>query len=200
MSNLESLFHHRWAVPILAELERSRGARFVTLAHRLGLGRESLTRTLAALVSAGLVERNPGYGHPLRPEYILTGAGKRLGPHAVALADALAALELRDVGLRKWSMPVVFALAPDGGRRFSELRAALPGSTPRAMTFALKDLAGAGLVERTVTDGFPPGTVYRLTRRADQVAAAVRALDAGLRPETRPRREGRPRPGTTARP
>jgi DNA-binding HxlR family transcriptional regulator len=194
VSNLESFFHHRWAVPILAELERTRGARFVTLAHRLGLSRESLTRTLSALVQAGLVERNPGYGHPLRPEYILTGDGKRLGPHAVALADALSTLELSDVGLRKWSMPVVLALSPGGGRRFSELRVALPASTPRAMTSALKDLAGAGLVERTVTDDFPPATVYRLTPRADPIAVAVRALEAELRPGTRPRREDRRRP------
>jgi DNA-binding HxlR family transcriptional regulator len=181
MSNLVSLFHHRWAVPILAELERAGGARFVTLAHRLGLSRESLTRTLAALMVAGLVERNPGYGHPLRPEYVLTAPGKRLGPHAVALAHALAAANAVDVGLRKWSMPVVLALSHDGGRRFSELRTALPGSTPRAMTLALKDLAGAGLLERTVTEDFPPATVYRLTAHAGPVAAAVRALDEQLR-------------------
>ena len=193
MSTLPSLFHHRWAVPILAELERSRGARFVTLAHRLGLGRESLTRTLAALVAAGLVERNPGYGHPLRPEYVLTGAGSRLGPHAVALTEALAELGAADVGLRKWSMPVVLAVGANGGRRFSELRAALPGSTPRAMTIALKDLAAAGLLERSVTDDFPPATVYRLTPRAGPVAGAVRGLDESLSPGTRPRPAGRPR-------
>jgi DNA-binding HxlR family transcriptional regulator len=172
----------------------------VTLAHRLGLGRESLTRTLGALIAAGLVERNPGYGHPLRPEYILTASGKRLGRHAVALADALAALDLEDVGLRKWSMPVVLALSHDGGRRFSELRAALPASSPRAMILALKDLAGGGLVERTVTDDFPPATLYRLTPRADPVAAAVRALDAALTRETPPRPADRRRRERRARP
>jgi DNA-binding HxlR family transcriptional regulator len=127
-------------------------------------------------------------------------SGKRLGPHAVALADALAALDLEDVGLRKWSMPVVLALSHDGGRRFSELRTALPASSPRAMTLALKDLAGAGLVERKVTDDFPPGTLYRLSPRADRVVVAVRALDAGLRPERRPPRADRRRRERRARP
>jgi len=47
MSNLVGLFHNRWSVPILAELRRQRGTRFVTLARTLGVSGESLRRTLA---------------------------------------------------------------------------------------------------------------------------------------------------------
>jgi DNA-binding HxlR family transcriptional regulator len=171
MSNLISLFHHRWAVPVLAELHRERGARFVTLANRLGVGRESLTRTLAALMEEGLVRRNPGYGHPLRPEYVLTPTGIRVADGCDRLLTSLDGLH--DVALRKWSMPVVHALdrAP---RRFSELRAALPSITSRALALALKDLQAAGLVERSVTDDYPPATVYRLTSRARPLAAVLR--------------------------
>ena len=64
---------------MLAELERQRGARFVALANRLGVSRDSLTRTLGALIDAGFVARNPGHGHPLRPEYILTKRGVPVG-------------------------------------------------------------------------------------------------------------------------
>ena len=60
MSTLVALFHNRWSVPILAELHRQRGSRFVTLARTLGMSRESLRRTLAALIESGLVGRNPG--------------------------------------------------------------------------------------------------------------------------------------------
>ncbi|MGH2451320.1 MAG: winged helix-turn-helix transcriptional regulator, partial [Candidatus Limnocylindria bacterium] len=74
--SISALFHHRWAAPVLAELDRSRGSRFVTLSNRLALSRESLRRTLTALIDAGLVMKNPGYGHPLRPEYILTERGR----------------------------------------------------------------------------------------------------------------------------
>ena len=49
MSTLVALFHNRWSVPILAELHRQRGSRFVTLSRTLGLSRESLRRTLAAI-------------------------------------------------------------------------------------------------------------------------------------------------------
>lgn len=123
IEELIALCHHRWSAPVLAELGRTRGARFVVLVNRLGVGRASLQRTLAALVELGLVRRNPGYGHPLRPEYLLTPEGEEA---AVRCARLLAAVDGKaDVLLRKWSLPVLFALR--GNARFSELREALPG-------------------------------------------------------------------------
>jgi DNA-binding HxlR family transcriptional regulator len=158
--SLIELFHHRWAAPVLAELLREKGTRFVLLANRLGVGRESLRRTLEALIASGHVARNPGYGHPLRPEYVLTASGR---PVAQRCDRLLAALGPRaDVGLKKWSMPVLAALG--GSMRFSELREALPGVTARALALALKDLQAAGYVEREVVDDYPPTTIYRLTR------------------------------------
>jgi DNA-binding HxlR family transcriptional regulator len=170
-----SLFHHRWAAPVLAELHRSKGSRFVTLSNRLGLGRESLRRTLTALIEAGLVRKNPGYGHPLRPEYILTERGKQLAPSCARLLEALERVDAGQIGLKKWSMPAVLALA-DGECRYSELRKRLPGVTPRALALALKDLDAAELVERRVTGGYPPGTVYRLRRRAQPLARILAGL------------------------
>jgi DNA-binding HxlR family transcriptional regulator len=160
-------------VPILAELRRARGSRFVALANRLGIGRDSLTRTLAALVEDGLVRRNPGYGHPLRPEYVLSREGERIAAISELLLAELDGLV--DVALRKWSMPVVRSLG-GGALRFSELRASLPGVTGRALTLALKELQEAGLVERTVTDDYPPATVYRLTARGRPLARVLAAL------------------------
>ena len=48
--------------------------------------------------------------------------------------------------------------------------------TGRALALALKDLAAAGLVERTVTEDYPPGTVYRLTPRARPLLPILRRL------------------------
>jgi DNA-binding HxlR family transcriptional regulator len=177
MSSLIELFHFRWAVPILAELHRQRGSRFVTLSRTLGLNRESLRQTLRALIEGGLVARNPGYGHPLRPEYVLTERGRRVGEASRPLVEALRKRELEDIGLKKWSLPVVHALA-GGSRRFSELREDLPGISPRALTLALKDLESAGLVERRVTDDYPPATTYRLTRRGRPLTPLVGRLAA----------------------
>jgi DNA-binding HxlR family transcriptional regulator len=173
MSTLVALFHNRWSVPILAELHRQRGSRFVALSRILGLSGESLRRTLAALIEGGLVGRNPGYGHPLRPEYVLTSSGERIAAACRPLVERLRRSDLEEVGLKKWSMPVVYALA-DGPRRFSELREALEGISPRALTLALKDLEAARLVDRRVTDDYPPATVYRLTRAGWPLAALLR--------------------------
>jgi DNA-binding HxlR family transcriptional regulator len=123
------LFHHRWAVPILAELHRHGGSRFVPLAKGLRISHESLRQTLAALIDAGLVLRNPGYGHPLLPEYVLTAAGRRIAPVCLELVETLQRLGFEDGGLKKWSIPVLLELGRE--RRFVELRDALAIS-PRA--------------------------------------------------------------------
>jgi DNA-binding HxlR family transcriptional regulator len=180
--DLIELFHHRSAAPVLAVLARRGGVRFVELQRKLEVGSESLRRALDALVEQGLVARNPGYGHPLRPEYVLTRSGRPVAERCDRLLRALA--DRTDMGLKKWSMPVLASL--EGPMHFSELRAALPGLTPRGLTIALKDLQAAGYVERQVVDAYPPTTVYRVT-------PAGRALRRVLTPETRPRRGSRGR-------
>ena len=159
-SDLIKLFHHRWSAPVLAELERQRGSRFVALSRMLGVGRDSLRRTLDSLIAQGLVERNPGYGHPLRPEYLLTDRGRDVARRCgtlLALLDGNAELVLR-----KWSLPVLVVL--QGPMRFSEIRASLAGITGRALALALKDLQLAGLIERRVDDqSYPPSVVYEAT-------------------------------------
>ena len=175
--SIPGLLHHRWAVPALAELDRSGGSRFVPLVHALGASREGLRRTLDSLIGAGLVMRNPGYGHPLRPEYVLTKRGRKVAPHCARLMDALRQAGLEDVGLRKWSVAVLLALGRE--RRFAELRTIL-GATPRALTLALKELVRVGLVERRVHDGFPPSTSYRVTRGGQGLRRCGAALAAVL--------------------
>jgi DNA-binding HxlR family transcriptional regulator len=162
-AELVGLFHHRWAAPALALLDERGGARFVELQRRLGVTRESLRRALDALVGLGYVRRNEGYGHPLRPEYLITEPGRT----AAALAGRVSRSRARETLLRKWSVPVLAEL--EDPRRFSELRGALPGVTPRALALALQELESVGLVRREVLPTRPPSTVYRATARADTI-------------------------------
>src|SRR5436305_2442862 len=151
---LIELFHHRWAPPALALLDERGGARFVELQRKLGVGHASLVRALGTLIDLGYVRRNPGHGHPLRPEYVVAPAGRRVAP----LAHAVLAASARETLLKKWSVPVLVALESE--RRFSELHAALPAVTPRALALALRDLEDARLVTRDVRPTRPPSTVY----------------------------------------
>jgi DNA-binding HxlR family transcriptional regulator len=166
--DLIALFHHRWSAPVLAELLRQKGSRFAALAGILGVGRESLRRTLDSLLELGLVARNPGYGHPLRPEYVLTPRGRSVAARCTRL---LAAAGENDALLRKWSLPVLAALTRP--TRFSELRAALPTVTPRALALALKDLQAAGLVERRIEDAYPPIALYAATSEGRRLRRIV---------------------------
>ena len=175
-ASLPRLFHHRWAVPTLAALDATGGAaKFVTLRNQVGASRDSLRRTLRALIGAGLVRRNPGYGHPLRPEYMLTRPGRRLAPASATLVKKLKSLGIEEIALNKWSLPVVCALEAAGGR-FGRVRAALGEVTPRALARALRDLRRAGIIERRLVDSYPPYTEYRLTRRGRRLKALVLAL------------------------
>jgi DNA-binding HxlR family transcriptional regulator len=164
---LIELFHHRWAPPALALIAERHGARFVELQRGLGVGRDSLRRALDALVEQGLVCANEGYGHPLRPEYVVSATGRG----AAAAATRVLAAGPADVLLRKWSVPVLAEIGD--GRRFSELRTSLGGVTPRALALALQDLEAAGFVRREVLPTRPPSSVYRPTVRGRRIADAL---------------------------
>lgn len=161
----------------MAQLSTTGGSRFVPLANTLGVSRDTLRQTLDALIQAGLVTRNPGYGHPSRPEYVLTESGQRIGPVCVELMEELRRRGVEDVLLKKWSMPILAALSAES--RYGELRRAV-GATPRALTLALKELAARGLVERRVHTGFPPSTTYRLTPKSRILRRRVARLAADL--------------------
>ena len=172
---LVPLFHHRWVVPTVAHLFRlGGGSKFVTLQRRLGVGRETLKRALDAAREQGLVEPNPGYGHPMRPEYLLTLAGRRVGPATDRVLSELGE-PAAEAAFRKWSMPALLAVVGTEGR-FSQLRESLEPVTPRSLTLALRDLVGMGLLEREVKETFPPVTVYRVRAAAAGVLTALTEL------------------------
>ena len=171
---LSQFVHHRWTVPIIAELHASDGSKFVTLVNRLKLSKDSLSRTLEVLIEQGWVMRNPGYGHPLRPEYLLTPTGMLLGDACLRLVKRLREQNLEDIALRKWSLPVVFALA-QGTVRFSEILQVFPGITTRAVALALKDLQAAGLVEETAPGYSLSATGQELRPYLEVLAEALEA-------------------------
>ena len=172
MDRFVALFHRRWAVPVLAELARARGAKFVTLSKRLGAGRETLRATLDHLIEEGWVVRNPGYGHPMRPEYLLTPDGECLAPSSSRLLRTVRRLDVEPLAFRKWTMPVAYVLGRDH-HRFGELRGELHTITPRALALSLKDMEDRGLVDREIIDDYPPVSSYRLHPRARSIWSAL---------------------------
>lgn len=172
---LAPFFHHRWTASLLAELERAEGARFVELVHRLGVSRGGLRAALDRAIARDWVCRNPGYGHPLRPEYLPTDTGSRLGRAARPLLVAIRRQGLNEIARHKWTMPVLLAVA-GGAARFGEIKAVLGSITDRALAQALRDLIAVGLVRRRVLDTHPPASRYVRCRRGAALVRALRTL------------------------
>jgi DNA-binding HxlR family transcriptional regulator len=170
---LQRLTGGRWLMPLMAQLAAEDGSRFAAMLARLGLSRSALAASLAQLREAGWVRRNPGHGHPLRPEYVLTGAGAPIAAFAARIMAQRQRLGLEPAQLPRWSLPVVGRLSRDRAR-FSALRAALPPVTPRALSLTLKQMLAAALIDRALRDEFPPIAIYGLTGRGESLAEAMR--------------------------
>jgi DNA-binding HxlR family transcriptional regulator len=59
-------------------------------------------------------------------------------------------------------MPVIFVLQ-DTTKRFNVLQKALPDTTPKVLTEALRTLERNGMIERYVYPTIPPQVEYKLT-------------------------------------
>ncbi len=174
-TNLIELCHHRWILPILAELHRQNGgSKFVTLINRLQLSRDSLSRTLNQMQTLELITRNTVYAHPLRPEYILTAHTKALAASAFTLMQQL---EPQDTLLNKWALPTIQALQQQ--TRFSRLLEVLPNITSRALTMTLKDLKQGGYVWHLQRE-------YKLTKQGEALANAIQQLETALIQSNKP--------------
>ncbi|RYY34032.1 MAG: hypothetical protein EOP59_16875 [Sphingomonadales bacterium] len=169
---LRALGGNRWAVPVMALLSRQRGARFAVIASAFGLSHHSLSRSLDYLRNAGWVIPNPGHGHPLRPEYVLSEAGLPVGALCERIAAERERLALSAADLPRWSLPVVAGLAPDW-TRFGVLQTQLSPVTPRALSQTLQAMIGTDLVKRRLEDRYPPVALYGLTGRGQDLAGAL---------------------------
>ncbi|NBD29556.1 MAG: transcriptional regulator [Alphaproteobacteria bacterium] len=148
-----------WAIPILANLHAGTSGRQAPLIAATGASRTAFAQSMDHLISIGLLERNPGYGHPLRPEFRLT----ELGVPAAALANKIQRItseEDRDLLRRSWTLPVLTALHRSS--RFNDIKRNLQTITDRALSQSLKTMETRSWVHRYVDEvARPPQSIYR---------------------------------------
>jgi len=172
-ADLRTLVAGRWLVPLLALVGAEEGARFAVMLARLGLSRSALAASLAHLQEAGWLRHNPGHGHPLRPEYILTAAGAPVAAFCMKVMAERERLGLEPGQMPRWSLPLISTLGRDRAR-FSALRVSLTPVTPRALSLTLKQMLSVDLIDRALEDEFPPIAIYGLTGRGARLASAMR--------------------------
>lgn len=165
---LAHLTHHRWSVPALVEIHRmGGGARVAELLHRLEGHRLAIHQAVDQLIEIGLLMPNPGHGHPLRPEYLLSERGHRVAEASTRVVSELEKLDAAEIGLRKWTLPTTLAIA-QGANRFGEMRVLLVSATDRAISQCLGLMTDASLVS--------------VKKSKDDRRAAVYALRDGMAP------------------
>lgn len=136
-----------WSMPILAQMHAGIPGRQAPLLTATGAGRTAFAQSMDHLITIGLVERNPGYGHPLRPEFRLTD----LGRPAAELAHKIHLTSKDDdqtLLRRAWTLPVLAALHTP--RHFSEIKFDLSPITDRALSQSLKTMEAKTWVKRRV--------------------------------------------------
>lgn len=173
INDLVKVTSKAWALTILSVMHSGVPARQAPLLAACGASRSAFTQSLRHLVEIGMLERNPGHGHPLRPEYRLTRLGESMAAFAHRIHE-LVPQEDRALLRRIWTVPVLAALQTP--RRFNEMAGRLPMISDRALSQSLKSMEDRGWVVRSVVEGArPPRPIYS----AVGVGAAIsEAFDA----------------------
>jgi len=160
-----------WALPILSNMHAGIAGRQAPLLAATGASRTAFAQSMDHLITMGLLERNPGYGHPLRPEFRLTS----LGISAAAIANkiqSIAADEDQDLLRRSWTLPVLTSLHTPS--RFNDIKRSLPSITDRALSHSLKTMEVRSWVCRSVDEtARPPRSIYVAVNTGQVISQAT---------------------------
>ena len=163
--NEYKIFQYRWDIAILALLYVSKGGKLVTIQKHFGISRGVLRVCLARLIEADLLIINTGYGHPMRPEYILTKKGESLGPFCDEMLKEGRKQNIEEVFQNRWSCPIIIRTG-EQKIRFNELKKELVPVTSRALSSTVKFLNEIKCLRRDILDISPPSFSYSLGRKS----------------------------------
>ncbi|NOZ31872.1 MAG: transcriptional regulator [Alphaproteobacteria bacterium] len=161
-----------WSLNILALMHSGTSGRQASLLSASGAGRTAFTQSLGHLVDLGLLERNPGHGHPLRPEYRLTKRGVEVAIIADKIKMAVSRPAERALLRRAWTIPVL--AASQHPRYFTDIRNELVSITDRALSQSLKQLQAQHWLQRKVDTAIrPPRPLYQAVNIGARISQQV---------------------------
>lgn len=159
INDLVKLTARAWALPILAALADGVAGRQAALVTATGASRTAFAQSMEHLIQLGLADRNPGHGHPLRPEFRLTPQGQVAADLARGIQGYAGPTHLGLIK-RSWSVPVLASLARY--QHYGDVRRCLGPVTDRALSQTLRALEDNAWIQRRVIDtARPPRPVYR---------------------------------------
>ncbi|MEX3010307.1 winged helix-turn-helix transcriptional regulator [Hoeflea sp. TYP-13] len=169
---LVKLTSRAWCLSILAQMDRGVPGRQAALISATGAGRTAFRQSLDHLIDLGLMERNPGHGHPLRSEFRLTAEGAQIAGIAHKI-ETLVKQPSEQVLLRRaWSLPVLGASREP--RYFGEIKTQLHPITDRALSQSLKLLETHRWLRRDVeTSGRPFRARYQAANTGAEISRTI---------------------------
>ena len=168
MRSFVNITSRAWALPKLSNLHAGVAGRQAPLLVATGASRTAFAQSMDHLITLGLVERNPGYGHPLRPEFRLTSSGST----AAAIANKIQNVctdEDHDLLRRSWTLPVLTSLYSPS--HFNDIKRKLPTITDRALSQSLKSMEIRSWVCRSVDEAArPPRSIYEAVNTGEVIS------------------------------
>lgn len=175
IKNLVKLTSKAWTVSILAQIGAGVPGRQAALRKATGAGRTAFGQSLSHLLDMELLEKTPGHGHPLRPEYQLTAQGNTLTEPAIAIDTLLHDTPEAGLTRRMWVLPLLGCT--QSPQAFTALAKALPPITDRALSQALNRLQNAGWIHRDVDIAArPPRATYCAIGTGALIATQVQTM------------------------
>ena len=149
-----------WSLKILALMQQGVPGRQAPLLSASGASRTAFAQSLVHLVKLGLLERNPGHGHPLRPEYRLTQQGREVAAVAERIERLIIPEDQSNLLRKSWSIPVL--AVSQQPRYFGQIKRELGAVTDRSLSQAIQQLRANHWLERAIDEGLnPPRPVYQ---------------------------------------
>lgn len=145
---LVKLTSKAWSLKILALLHSGVPGRQAPLLAATNASRSSFASSLDHLVQLGLLERNPGHGHPLRPEFRLTEKGVVVAAMASRVVELAPDEDAFTVIRRSWAVPIL--AVTETPKRFSIIRSGLGAITDRALSKSLGILEERDWLKREI--------------------------------------------------
>ena len=172
IETLVKLTSRAWCLNILASLHAGVPGRQAPLLAATSASRTSFASSLEHLVQLGLLERNPGHGHPLRPEFRLTRKGVEIAEIASKIVKAVPQDKEFALLRRSWTVPIL-ALT-DTPQRFSVIKSNLVTITDRALSASLYQLEVRNWLQRDIdTSKRVPYPTYLAVNRGIAINRAV---------------------------
>ncbi len=145
---LVNLTSKAWSLKILALLHSGTPGRQASLIAATNASRSAFASSLNHLIELGLLEKNPGHGHPLRPEFRLTRTGVTAAAIASRILEIAPGTDAFAIIKRSWVVPIL--AVTNSPKRFSVIKSGLGAITDRALSKSLCVLENQAWLKREI--------------------------------------------------